>query len=325
MEIALKLRPCPDRTWVIARQMGITVAVTAIPLGEYIPMFRHEKPWKFEPLLRLKSAFRDAGMDLSVLEGNLPLDKTKLGLPGRDAEIQLFCELLRNMGKVGIPILSYAFMAKFGWLRTSTTTVTRGGALTTSFDYNLVKDAPLTEAGEVSEEEMWDNFAYFLHNVVPCAEKAGVKLALHPDDPPVARLRGLARIFRSVDAFKRAIQLEPSEYSGINFCQGNFSAMGCDIQNTIHDFGHTGKIFYAHFRDIRGNAQKFCETFHDDGQTNMFMAMKAYKEAGFRGPIRPDHAPTMEGEENVNPGYETLGRLFAVGYMKGLMEALKVS
>jgi mannonate dehydratase len=116
----------------------------------------------------------------------------------------------------------------------------------------------------------------------------------------------------------------PSEYSGITMCQGTLATVGEDIPSIIRKFASQNKIFFVHFRDVRGTPDKFEETFHDDGKTDMLEAMKTYYEVGFKGPARPDHVPTMEGEDNDNPGYELLGRLYGVGYIKGLMEAVAV-
>jgi mannonate dehydratase len=247
----------------------------------------------------------------------------RLGLPGRDEEIEQICHLLTNMGAVGIKVWCYNFMAVFGWFRTSTTTLARGGALVTSYDHELMKDAPLTEFGTISEERLWDNFAYFLERVVPVAERARVKLALHPDDPPISPIRGIARIFTSVEALQRAVELIPSEYNGITFCQGTIATMGADIPAAIRFFGQRQKIHFVHFRDIRGTATRFVETFHDNGQTDMLEAMCCYQEIDFNGPMRPDHVPTLEGDDNITPGYTTRGRLYAIGYIRGLMEAVQ--
>jgi mannonate dehydratase len=186
-----------------------------------------------------------------------------------------------------------------------------------------MENAPLTEAGIVTEDQLWESLRYYLERIVPVAEKAKVRLALHPDDPPISPIRGIARILTSADALQRAIDLVPSEYSGITLCQGTLATAGEHIPSVIHRFSAQGKIFFVHFRDVRGSKEKFTETFHDDGQTDMLEAMKTYVEVGFRGPARPDHVPTMEGENNSFPGYETLGRLFGVGYIKGLMEGAR--
>jgi mannonate dehydratase len=279
--------------------------------------------WDFSSFLLLKQCFADAGLTLSVIESAPPMDRIRLGLPGRDEEIEHICEMLTNMGAVGIGIWCYNFMAVFGWLRTSTTTPARGGAVVTSYDHALMREAPLTEFGTVSEERLWDNFAYFLERVVPVAKRARVKLALHPDDPPISPIRGIARIITSVDALKRAIELVPSEWNGLTYCQGTIATMGADIPAAIRFFGERQKIHFVHFRDIRGTASRFVETFHDNGPTDMLEAMRCYQEIGFDGPIRPDHVPTLEGDDNITPGYTTRGRLYAIGYMRGLMEAVQ--
>ena len=157
---------------------------------------------------------------------------------------------------------------------------------------------------------------------MPVAEKANVKLAMHPDDPPLSPIRGLGRIMRSVENYQRLLDLYPSPVNGIALCQGNFTLMTDDLPAAIRHFGKQGKIFFVHFRDVRGTAEKFVETFHDDGKTDMLACMQAYSDIGFEGVCRPDHVPTMEGDSNEHPGYSSIGRLFAIGYIKGLREAV---
>jgi mannonate dehydratase len=216
-------------------------------------------------------------------------------------------------------------MAGFGWLRTSLADRGRGGALVTSYNHDLMKNAPLTEYGEVSEDQLWDAFEHFLKVVVPVAEESGVKLALHPDDPPLSPIRGMARIMRTFENFRRVIELVPSPNNGQTFCQGNFAAMADvdDVSDAIRYFGERNKIFFAHFRDVSSKVPSFSEVFHDEGPTDMLAAMQTYIESGFDGPMRPDHAPTLEGENNDHPGYMLMGKIFAVGYMKGLIEAAR--
>jgi mannonate dehydratase len=243
--------------------------------------------------------------------------------PGRDAQLEEFKQAIRNMGAAGIPVICYNFMPPHaGVIRTSYTTRERGGALVSAFDADLMKNAPLTPAGMTTDEQMWENLEYFLKLVVPVAEEADVKLAMHPDDPPMSPLCGLSRIMRDVEGFNRLVNMVPSPVNGITFCQGCFSEMGVDIPATIRRFAR--HIHFIHFRDVQGSVPKFHETFHDNGKTNMLEAMRTYKEIGFNGPMRPDHVPVLEGEEGEASGYTMLGRLFAVGYMKGLMEAVGV-
>ena len=151
------------------------------------------------------------------------------------------------------------------------------------------------------------------------AESLGIDLAMHPDDPPLDVFMGRARIMNSVENFLRLVALVPSPVNGICFCQGTFTEMGADIPEAIQQLGPF--IRYVHFRDIRGSRESFAETFHDNGPSDMVRAIRAYREAGFTGPIRPDHVPQLVGEEEGEPGYTMLGRLFAYGYMRGLLQA----
>lgn len=320
MKIAEVLSPYPDRGWHLAKQSGATHGVARVPLHN-----DGQTSWDFMDLLHLKKRFDDFGLELEVIEPGLvsQMHKMKLGIEGRDQDIEDCKMLIRNMGALGIPVLCYNFMAQFNWLRTSVSSLTRGGAIVTGYDHSLMRDAPLTEAGIVTEERLWGNLKYFLERIIPVAEEAKVKLALHPDDPPVSPIRGISRILTSSAALKKAIDLVPSEYSGITFCQGTLSAAGENIPEAIMEFGKQNKIFFVHFRDVRGTAKNFTETFHDDGQTNMLEAMKAYKKIGFNGPVRIDHVPTMEGEDNREPGYGQVGRVFALGYLKGLLEGVE--
>src|SRR5690606_19100792 len=165
--------------------------------------------WDYIDMLHLRESFRNYGLRLEVIEPGLDgqMHDMKLGTGNRDADIERCKQLIRNMGALGIPIFCYNFMAKFNWVRTSTTTPTRGGALVTSYDHSLMEGAPLTDAGIVTEERLWDNLKYFLEAVVPVAEECKVKLALHPDDPPVKCIQGISRIIINAEAMEKAINL----------------------------------------------------------------------------------------------------------------------
>jgi mannonate dehydratase len=228
--------------------------------------------------------------------------------------------MIRNMGALQIPVWCYEWMPVFNWTRTSTVVPARGGALATGYDHDLMRNAPLTEYGEVSEDRLWENLEAFLKIVVPVAEEANVKLAMHPDDPPLSPIRGLGRIMRSVENYQRLLDLVPSPVNGIALCQGNFALMTDDLPAVIRHFGK--KIFFVHMRDVRGTPVKFVETFHDEGQTDLLACLRAYRDTGYQGVLRPDHVPTMEGDSNDRPGYSSIGRLFAIGYIKGLREAV---
>jgi mannonate dehydratase len=210
----------------------------------------------------------------------------------------------------------------FNWIRTSTSVVGRGGSLVSGFDAAELAGAPPSELGPVSEEALWESLEHFLRRVVPVAERAGVRLAMHPDDPPLSPIRGVGRIMRSVENFQRLVDLVPSPCNGITLCQGNFTLMTGDLPAVIRRFGSRQKVFFVHLRDVRGTAERFVETWHDEGQTDLVACMQAYREVGFEGPLRPDHVPTVEGDSNEHPGYSSYGRLYALGYIRALAEAV---
>ena len=251
-------------------------------------------------------------------------EKIKLGLPGRDEEIANYCAVIEALGKLGIPMCCYNFMAGIGWYRTKGDVPQRGGALASEFDNRVAEEQGLSEWGRISEEKIWDNLTYFLERIIPVAEKAGVKMALHPDDPPLSPLRGIGRILVSAEAFRRVLRIVPSPVNGIAFCQANFQLMGEDIKSLVREFCGQGKIFFVHLRDVTGTREHFRETFHDNGPTDMPGMLKLYHEVGFSGPIRPDHAPTLAAETNERPGYAMQGKIFAIGYMKGIAQALNI-
>lgn len=301
--------PQPQRMQ-LARMMGVPGAVSGA--------------WP-DPATR-KQQFEEAGLQWTVCEG-VRLDRAQLGIEGRDEDIENLVTLIQRCAEVGQEVICYNWMPVISWARTDMARVDRGGSLVTAFDYEDIPDNSLTEHGAFSKETMWKNMAYFLDAVVPEAEKHGVKLALHPDDPPVDHMRGIARIITSFEALKRVADLHPSPYNGFCFCQGSIASQrNTNIPEAIRYFGERGLIHFVHFRDVRGHTTNFTEAWHDDGKTDMFAAMQAYYDVGFRGPIRPDHVPTITGyEENTNPGYNDLGTLFAIGYIKGLMEAVAKS
>lgn len=310
----------PHLLWQLSSQMGIHHAIVSA---------RQERtglgpPWDLDALRQLQRVFAEGGFTIYGLEGDqFDMSRIKLGLPGRDEDIAHFCQMLRNMGELGIRLLCYNFMAQIGWFRSKADVAGRGGAMVSSFD---LKEVPTekTEGGEFSQDQIWEHFRYFIQRVMPAAEKARVQMALHPDDPPLASLRGVGRIFGTPEAFERAYELAPSPNNGVTFCRANFKLMNVSLPKWIRHFSSQQRLFFLHLRDVRGTAECFEEVFHDEAAAALIETLKECHQGGFAGPLRCDHVPTLAGEHNDQPGYGTLGRLFADGYIIGLMDALGI-
>ncbi|MBE7496562.1 MAG: mannonate dehydratase [Verrucomicrobiaceae bacterium] len=315
MRLASVLTPLNDHHLALSAQCGVEEITVRYPGPELVP------------LLQTKAQIERHGMKLGIVEGYLPIEKLKLGVDdGSDmAAMKL---LLQHMSEAEIPLLCYNFMAGTDWVRTKLDAKERGGALVTAFDLREAEkamslSATASQIGSetISADTLWTNLERMLAELMPEAEKRGITLVMHPDDPPLPVFAGKARIMNSVENFERLMRIAPSRHNAICFCQGTFAAMGVDIPATIRRLG--AHIRYVHFRDVRGTAEAFAETFHDNGPTDMAAAMRAYRDIGFNGPMRPDHVPQLDGEENGEPGYTMMGRLFAYGYMRGLMQAIE--
>ena len=319
MILADFLPPKRDRSWDYARQSGVEhVIARCHPRDTGL-----SPPWDLEALRAVQRRFAEAGLKLIGLEGDeFDMRRIKLGFAGRDEDLALYCRMLDNMGELGIGLLCYNFMATIGWCRTDTHVVTRGGALTNRFQLSALDPSSVPPEDRVTEERLWDNYTYFLRAVLPSAEKAGVRMGLHPDDPPLSPLRGVGRIFSTPEGFARAMALNDSPSHRITFCQANFRLMGVDLAASVRRFA--SRIAFVHFRDVAGTSTDFTETFHDAGPTDMPMMLRLYHELGFRGPIRVDHVPSLTGEEDLPHGYAYLGRLFALGYMKGILDTARI-
>ena len=313
MRLATVLTPMSDENLTLAAQCGVTDVV-----GRYPGTNRDD-------FLRMRDRIESFGMKLAAIEGYLPIERSKIGKDdGR--EIAEMKTLLENMQATGIPLVCYNFMAGTDWVRTRLDLPERGGAKVTGFQLaevhramSLSASAHVIDDEVISAEQLWQNLERFLRELIPAAEAAGVTMCMHPDDPPLPELLGKARIMNSVENFERLVNLVPSPSNAICFCQGTFATMGVDIPATILRLGR--HIRYIHFRDVLGTPESFVETFHDNGKTDMAAAMRAYRQIGYSGPIRPDHVPQLIGEDEGEPGYTMLGRLFAYGYIRGLMHA----
>lgn len=305
----------------IASQIGIRHAIGAVlPALSQVPRERY-----FPILQKIKEDFNAYNMVLSGVESHpVPAEKIKLGLSGRDEEIDNYIAAIEALSKIGVTMVCYNWMAGLGWYRTKFDIPTRGGALVSEFNDETAREQGLTEWGEITEQKLWNNLEYFLKAIIPVAAQFGVKMALHPDDPPLSPLRGIARIVTSAANYRRILNLVPSSSNGITFCQANFILMGEDIVSLVREWCSQGKIFFVHLRDVEGTRVQFRETFHDNGPTDLAKMLRVYHESGFTGPLRPDHAPTLEGESNESPGYAMGGKVFAVGYIKGIMDALGI-
>ena len=271
-----------------------------------------------------QARFERCGVRIAAVEGGPPIDRIVLGKDGRNAQIEAYKRALGAMGQLGIRVLCYNFMpqvtADAMVIRTSMTKTERGGAMTSAFELAAFDRERLTAEGRTTDEQMWDNLEYFLRRIVPAAEAAEVRLAMHPDDPPLSPMWQLARIMRSVENFERLFALAPSPVNGLTFCQGCFAELGVDLVKTIHRFG--GRIHFAHCRDVAGSLEKFHETFPDNGPTDLAKVFQAYRDVGYGGFIRSDHVPHLISDRGAHDGYGMQGNIFAIGYMKGLMEPI---
>ena len=310
--------PTPHPLWKLCPQMGITdVIVKVHPELTGLP-----DPWRYETMSQIVGRLSNAGLKVVGLEGD-PFDMSpiKEGLSGREDALGRYRELLESMGRLGIRLLCYNFMVGKGWSRTGVREG-RGGAKATCFSLRDVAGRD-SEKGEslLCADQVWANYEHFIRSVMPTAEKCGVRMGLHPDDPCLPSLGGYARIFGSVEAYDRAYAICPSPSNAITFCQANFKLMGVDLEATARHFGK--RIAYIHVRDVEGTKEDFTELFHDQGTTDQFALMRTYREMGLDVPLRGDHVPEMAYDRELTPegtpGYFTLGRLFANGFLKALL------
>ena len=301
-----------DATWDIGIQCGVQHGVIRLPETEDFDL-TNKSHWE-----TVYKRFTDFGITPVIVEPmpNCVHDHIKAGDEKRDESIEQVIKMLPIMEELGFQSICFNWMAHIGWLRTRSDILERGGARVTEFN---IKDFKPTDA-KITADELWANYEYFLKAVVPVAEKHNIKLALHPDDPPRPTLGDVGRIMISRKNIEKAIyDIVPSEILGVTFCQANYHIMGENVEELIESWAK--KIFFVHFRNTVGHPDHFRETFHDNGALDMAALLRAYKRNGVDVPIRVDHVPTMAGEVSTLPGYDALGRMFAIGYLKGIMQA----
>ena len=363
--------PTPHPLWKLCPQMGITdVVVKVNPDLTGLP-----DPWRYETLASIVSRLKSAGLNVVGLEGD-PFDMSPIKEYGaaedfshkehREVAIAHYRELLESMGRLGIKLLCYNFMVGKGWSR-SGVREGRGGAKATYFSLKenvshrdaetqrffslgfhprprftpqttpeLSASASPREKLILTADQVWANYEHFIKSVMPTAEKCGVRMSLHPDDPCLPSLGGYARIFGSVEAYDRAYAMYPSTSNAVTFCQANFKLMFTNPDNpvnpvnpvkTLSDLArHFGKrIAFIHARDVEGTKEDFTELFHDQGDVDQLALMRVYRELGLDVPLRGDHVPEMAYDRELTPegtpGDFTLGRLFANGYLKALIKS----
>lgn len=288
-----------------------------MPDDEEMPL-EGDAEWSYENLVDLREHIESYGLRLNAIE-NVPIsfyDDIMLGREGRDEQIEHMKTTIRNIGRAGIPMFGYHWMPSGVWRNTETKV--RGGATATGFDLDAA-DETLTHGREYTEEELWDNYEYFLRELLPIAEEASVKMCLHPNDPPVESLGGIPQLFRNFENFKRAMDLVSSDNHGLEFCLGCWSEMGADLEEVIQYFGEREKLFYVHFRDVEGTIPSFHETLLDEGNYDTLEIMRLLREAGFRGMMIPDHVPHLLDDTD----WTHRGRALTVGYLRGMLETIE--
>lgn len=328
MHVALQMNDLSDDNLKFAKQIGVDHVVTGSP-KELIPPERGY--WQADDLSALRERIEGHGLHVEVMA--LPLSSSyitraenpniMLGTPERDREIDHICECIRAAAAAGIPCLKYN-LTIMGVITTGRS-IGRGGSSYRAFDYESVREEPLTEAGPVDADAMWERINYFVQRVIPVADEYGVRMACHQHDPAVPNdvgVRGVHRVLGSVEGVKKFIDLIDSPYHGLNFCQGTCSEMlsdpGREIFDVIRYFGEREKIFMVHFRNIRGGFLKFEEVYIDEGDVDMWEAMKVYKEIGYGGVFCPDHVP--KSDQDSRWGHRQ--RAFTAGYIKAMIKAV---
>jgi mannonate dehydratase len=302
----------------LAKQLGCDEVVVARP-SRMLP--GENGRWEYDDLARLREWVESFDLRVGAIT-NTPhsfWDKVRLGLPGREEQIENYLATIRNVGRAGIPILTYNFRPDP--LYRTHTVRGRGGAEMTAFDRAKVDPTKLTYGRAFDAAHMWEAYTYFITRAIPAAEAAGVRLALHPDDPPGPPIGGVARIFSSFEGFERASHIVPSPAWALLFCVGCWTEMGGidAVLRGIRHFGSKNQIAFVHLRDVQGEGDVFNECFIGDGQLDLTRVVRALKDVGFAGFVIDDHAPRMVGDE---PPWHLRTRAYQAGYLQGLLRAI---
>ena len=303
-----------------ARQMGITDLVMAN--SGNLP--EDDGTWQVKDLAMMRLNVESHGLRVAAME-NVPIkfyDHIMLGGPKRDEQIDNMITTIRNMAQAGIPVFGYHWMPSSVW-RTTPKPV-RGGAIATAFNYDEVKDLPFTHEREYTEEELWENLEYWLKIIIPVAEEAGIRLGIHPDDPPVKQIGGIPRLFSSYENYRRYLDIYESPNNAIEFCQGTISEMTDSSDDNIYGFidemVRRDKVLYVHFRNVSApDPNDFREEFINTGHVDMYRAMKTYYDAGYEGLFLDDHVPRTQGDTDR----QHQSRSFAFGYIQAMIEAIE--
>ncbi len=312
-----------DNKLAILAALGVNHVCKTLPV-------KIDDSWTADSMIRLRERTEKFGIQIEQIL--CPLSDTFRNIvkgqsPERDREIDRVCELIRAVAKARIPLLQYYLNVLVGVPRSGSKTG-RGGSQGTAFVYEEAKqEPPLTDAGTVTEEQYFERATYFLKRVIPVAEEYKIKMGCHPQDPsmPYGKpFRGVYRALTTPKNLQRYLDIVPSSYHCLHFCQGTVAEMlekpGEQIYDVIRNFGKQGKIISVHFRNIKGTRANFRETFIDEGDVDMLKACRIYRDVGFAGMLMPDHVPQIPTEPEEFRGYQ--GFAYTSGYIRALIAAV---
>lgn len=325
---------------------NIVGALYDVPVGEV---------WPMDKILALKKQCNDKGFALEVIESVNIHEDIKIGAPTRDKYIENYKQSIRNLAKAGVKVICYNFMPVFDWIRTDLYMLLSDGSTAMAYNHEILKNMTPKDLADyvashsngfelpgwqedrmgelqslfeqyksVDEEKLFENYKYFLEAIIPTCEEVGLKMAVHPDDPPRS-LFGLPRIVVNRKNLERIVKMVDSPCNGITFCTGSLGANPeNDLPEMIRYFGKMDRIPFAHVRNIKFmDGISYHETSHlsSDGSLDLYEIMKAFYDVGFDGYIRPDHGRSLWGEKS-RPGYGLYDRALGAAYLNGLWEAI---